>query len=896
MIGRSALTGATGGPEPGPRLRTWPFVAREAEVRFLRRSLHEGDVRAVIVAGPPGVGKSRLAREAFAAEPTSVFATATTAAASIPFGCLSEVIPDPPPESTDRFSMFTAIGKRLAELGGGKRPALVIDDAHLLDLSGAALAFHLANVNAAFVCAIVRDGAVPPDAITALWKELDAPRLEVTELSPAHGLEVLERALGGPVDQHSAHALWAAAAGNLLFMRELVIAALGDGTLTRTEGIWRWSGRIPRSMRLAELVEAGIGRLSDSEREVLEVLALAEPLELGALEEFSAGERLADLERRGVIDIVMEEGRRAARFAHPLYGEVVRQSVPVSRAAAVRRRLADWVEARGMGRRSDLMRVATWRLDAEEPGDPLMFAEAARSATRAFDPELAVRLAEAARASGGGFPAALALGEALLAQNRFAAAEEALAPHAAEALAGGHARHYVFQRVLALHWGLGRSAEADLMLREARSARSDSRWRSQIDGLRAQVLAFDGPLDEAVALAAPIVAADDADRWARLYAVSAVATDLICDGRTDDALAVLGPYFDIALELAEGFPHGPAWITALHTTALAYAGRLGAAEEAMNGLLAMATSVGDEQARGGALVGSGVLALLRGELEPAERLLREAIAPLQASDLAGILPWAYFLLARTAGERGDGPAAAAALAQGEALAAQRPRQRLFAHDVLAGRAWAAASNGELSRAHRIVLEGAADPRALRLHRALTLVTALRLGVAPKDAATQLAEVARPAQSGLLRDYAAWAEALLDGSGSALAGAADTLAERGLALHAAEAHAAAAHAFAEEGRADSARRAAATSAGSLGPEPAARTPGLARVRTPELTAREREIAELAARGRTNAEIAEGLVVSVRTVEWHLQKAYNKLGIRSRSELGSVLGLDGIANGG
>jgi hypothetical protein len=542
-------------------------------------------------------------REAFATAPATVFATATTAAASIPFGCLSEVIPDPPPETTDRFSMFTTIAQRLAELGGERRPALVIDDAHLLDLSGAALAFHLANANAAFVCAVVREDAVPPDAITALWKELDAPRLDLAELGSAQGQEVLELALGAPVDHHSARALWQAAAGNLLFMRELVVAALGDGTLAKAEGIWRWSGRIPRSMRLAELVEAGIGRLSASEREVLEILALAEPLELGALEEFSADGRITELERRGVIVVATEDGRRMARFAHPLYGEVVRQRVPVTKAAAVRRRLADWVEARGMTSRSDLMRVATWRLEADGDGDPDMLTAAARRATRAFDADLAVRLAGAAQDAGGGFPAALALGEALIAKNRFEAAEAALAPHAAEALQSAHARHYLFQRVLALHWGLGRSNETDLMLREARQASADPQWRAPIDGLRAQVLAFDGPLDEAVALAEPIIATGDADRWARLYGISAIATHLICDGRTDDAVAVLRPYFEIALELAEGFPHGPAWITALHTMALAYAGRLKEAEDAMSGLLALAASVGDEQARGGSLWG-----------------------------------------------------------------------------------------------------------------------------------------------------------------------------------------------------------------------------------------------------------------------------------------------------
>jgi DNA-binding CsgD family transcriptional regulator len=51
----------------------------------------------------------------------------------------------------------------------------------------------------------------------------------------------------------------------------------------------------------------------------------------------------------------------------------------------------------------------------------------------------------------------------------------------------------------------------------------------------------------------------------------------------------------------------------------------------------------------------------------------------------------------------------------------------------------------------------------------------------------------------------------------------------------------------------------------------------------LTAREREIVELVADGRTNREVAEQLVLSAKTVEAHLRNIYAKLGVRSRVEL-------------
>ncbi|MEW2570758.1 AAA family ATPase [Streptomyces sp. NPDC047070] len=56
----------------------------------------------------------------------------------------------------------------------------------------------------------------------------------------------------------------------------------------------------------------------------------------------------------------------------------------------------------------------------------------------------------------------------------------------------------------------------------------------------------------------------------------------------------------------------------------------------------------------------------------------------------------------------------------------------------------------------------------------------------------------------------------------------------------------------------------------------------------LTGSERRIAELAADGRTNTEIAELLHLARRTVETHLTSTYRKLGIRRRAELTTALG--------
>ena len=51
----------------------------------------------------------------------------------------------------------------------------------------------------------------------------------------------------------------------------------------------------------------------------------------------------------------------------------------------------------------------------------------------------------------------------------------------------------------------------------------------------------------------------------------------------------------------------------------------------------------------------------------------------------------------------------------------------------------------------------------------------------------------------------------------------------------------------------------------------------------LTSRERQIAELVARGLSNREIAERLVISKRTVDAHVNHIFGKLGLSSRVQL-------------
>jgi DNA-binding NarL/FixJ family response regulator len=110
---------------------------------------------------------------------------------------------------------------------------------------------------------------------------------------------------------------------------------------------------------------------------------------------------------------------------------------------------------------------------------------------------------------------------------------------------------------------------------------------------------------------------------------------------------------------------------------------------------------------------------------------------------------------------------------------------------------------------------------------------------------------------------------------------------GAQLLAAEAAAEAAAAYRAEGRNASMRASSASARRLLEGCEGARTPALSGLAPDPLTAREREVAMLAAKGLTSAEIAQCLVLSKRTVENHVQQAYAKLGVGSRAELRSVL---------
>jgi len=60
----------------------------------------------------------------------------------------------------------------------------------------------------------------------------------------------------------------------------------------------------------------------------------------------------------------------------------------------------------------------------------------------------------------------------------------------------------------------------------------------------------------------------------------------------------------------------------------------------------------------------------------------------------------------------------------------------------------------------------------------------------------------------------------------------------------------------------------------------------------LSARERDVLQLLARGHTNREVAERLHISVRTAEWHRASIRRKLNITTRAGLVDFAALHGL----
>jgi len=215
-------------------------------------------------------------------------------------------------------------------------------------------------------------------------------------------------------------------------------------------------------------------------------------------------------------------------------------------------------------------------------------------------------------------------------------------------------------------------------------------------------------------------------------------------------------------------------------------------------------------------------------------------------------------------------------------------QRGTASWLARGRAWALLARGEATHAQQLLLESAEALDRAPAYAAELRYEAMRAGRRANELSASLSELSERCDAPLTRAYAAHVQARAHGDLRAMLAASELFATLGANLVASEAAAHAASTFAAEGRQDSARQAAARSRELQPHGQDARPPTIAGVDRAdvELTPREAEMVQLAARGLSNAEIAETLVLSTRTVETHIYRAMRKLGISNRRDFRPV----------
>ncbi len=901
----------------------WPLVGRRRELDLFREALTQGGRHAFLVHGPAGVGKTRLAEECLTEAERAGLATvrtvATALAASIPLGALAHLLSagDGLREPVAAFPAATPAGgggapalfaearRAVAARAGNGRLVLFVDDLPLLDPLSLLLLGQLMDAGLLFLVATVRDGEPVPDAMHGLWAGDRGVRADLGPLDREHVDELLQSLFDAPVGVAACSELWTATQGNVLYLRELVLGALNDGTLTTVGGVWQFE-RPPRpGRRLLDLISARISGVDRPGRDVLERLALCQPL--GIEESRPAGvtegahlETLERLEESGLVRVRAAGRRHELALGHPLHAQVLREELPVLRGRKLLLEQTERVEARGARRVGDPLRIAQWRLDATGTADPALLLRAARLARYAHDHARIERLARGVLADRDDAEAGLLLGEALLSRGAVREAEEVLERAAGLPAEDGVRLAVVLARGSNLFWGLLRPDLAFAVVGDARS-HLPREHHAELAALAAMILTFTDRPQEALEVLKGIPRGP-AGLPTPLRSLGEAAA-LAVAGRTAEALELTAvpepagaPATGGAVQAGPSAPVPVGWDGAfdfLHPSTrlmnraivLHESGRLTEASAVMRAALSAAVDDEVPHALSTFAWYLGRCVLLEGRPRTAARWARDAVSVSRARGFEAPLKLGLGCLAAALGHLGDAAGARAAVEEMDTLHLPVDAQGL----VPLARAWAAVAEGDPLRARTGLAEAA---EAVRARGQLTVSAALwhdvaRLGDAAA-AAGPLADLARQCDSDLVAARAAHARAATAHDPSGLAAAAERFAELGALLLAAEAAAEACEAMRAVGDQRAAGAWAARSAELAARCEGAATPGL-RVSTGvvPLTSREREICLLAMRGLSSKDIAERLTLSVRTVNNHLQNAYGKLGVGGRTELAGAL---------
>lgn len=855
-------------------VRSWPIVAHAEELARASTALQRGsEFRGVALFGEAGIGKTTLAlllaeRMQSSKLPTRLVRGATPG--DVPLGAFRHIVAVD--ETQDPAAMLAAAYTALTQ--PSDRP-LIVDDAHCLDPLSVILIHQLAAGGETQLVVTIRSGVAVPDALTALWKEHYLLRLDIRAFSLADTAEVLRAELDDVIDDEAVDRLHHLSAGNPLLLRRLMTAGLENGAMVRKKGRWRLTGALHTPSDLDDVLNARVKPLNTDERDVVEIVAVAETLEWCVLREICTAEAVVSAERQGLIELSADVPKAVVRLTHPLLGVFVKKRLDTVRACQLNTRIAQQISltARDAATRA---RLALFMTRSDMPPDLVLITEAAVAATRSGDFDTAEELARFAVDRGAGLRAVIALASAMAWQRRAGDAEALLGTADTSGADESERARWGCVRAANLFFGSGLEDAARTVLD---GLCDDGAAQGLVTATEVAITFFSGDVRTAVSMglaASPSEMAPAAAVCAAMATVGALGVA----GRASEIPAVV----ECAEQAAARNAAAPQRFLMAMSEMLAFtlAGDLAAAEALRQ---RHAATVDAPHAR--ALVDAtvGRLHVSRGEIALACEALRGSLSVLAESFPSTWVTLIAAWLAQAEAMSGNRDAAAAAVAQAEDMIG--PQAAVFRPELDLARAWERACAGELDGARRHAERAANAARSAGMYavESHALHTAVRFG-APSHA-TRLAELARTVAGPFAAAAAAQARALADGNGDLLDDAASQFENIGMMALAVDA---AAQASREHSRTGVGVRKWESASRALRParQYGLYTPAIAAIKDSlPLTERERGLATLVGAGLSNREIAEELEVSLRTVESHLYRIFAKLGIERREQLAGLL---------
>lgn len=386
----ASLALLVGGDEP----ESWPMVGRFELLERVGDELAAPDVGGVILCGPAGSGKTRLAvdclEHAAAGGVTVHRVTASAAASSVPLAALAPIVgtgilevgtwaPD-----VARSMLFNRAHAELVACAERLGPCLVmIDDVDRLDELSVAVLSAAIEGGAVSIVGTWRPGPArhPFDELVRAGRlrEIEIPALDETDIDV-----VLYRVLGGPIDLASLERLSQLSRGWPGLLRDLVESSRASGSLIRDDGVWRLVGPVSSSASAGWPPDG----VADDALTGAELLSLVPNLHIDDAEVVIGSPALDVLDASGLLLLERDEDGLTVRLADPLLAETVANGIGPLRARRHRAVLADAL-AKGRKRPRDLAAIVRWSDELHRSFDPFDALVAAQAALRNGDDDAA---------------------------------------------------------------------------------------------------------------------------------------------------------------------------------------------------------------------------------------------------------------------------------------------------------------------------------------------------------------------------------------------------------------------------------------------------------------------------------------------------------------------------